>query len=468
VSTVQEKLKVATAAETLKMAKHLLGGMQSNSRDLLPPLRGRPPAQQVDLRSPYGIVDRRESSTGRAGRQGKQPRFKSSKKRAAFSAALNEAIHLLEQEKKTSKGVFFAPQSRMVSLLQTCLAENASSHKLNRSTRTREVQFDAEDIGGWILGRISTLFHSKHSWIKPPKNPRPMPDVARIAVFGDWGSGLYGAPVIAASLKRDGKFEFIIHLGDIYYSGKDSEVQERFLQFWPKTDAVSLALNGNHEMYAGGNGYLDLVLKEFKQSASTFWLQNNDWTLVGLDTAYEDFDLTADQVAWLGKIIKQAGNRKVILFSHHQPFSLMETDGLSLIKKLKPFLENQRIFAWYWGHEHRCIIYDQLPSWQMYGRLIGHGGVPQERDTFSKDDVRTPISAKPGLAWVKVNRRRFIPGAMVPAGLVLDGPNEYVAGEGDPKHFSPHGYLTLSFNRAHLAEKVLMPDGVEIYSTDLV
>jgi hypothetical protein len=423
--------KVATSAETLKFVEHLLRASQPTTRDL------------------------------RAGRKPKP-------KEAKTVAALNEAMLLLEQEKKTGKGVFFAPQSRMASLLQTVLAENATSAKVGASGATREVKFDTADLGGWIWGRISTLFHSKHSWLKPPKNPSPLPDNTRIAIFGDWGSGLYGAPVIASSLKRDGRFQFIIHLGDIYYSGKDSEVQDRFLRLWPKTNAVSLALNGNHEMYAGGHGYFDLVLKQFGQSASTFWLQNDKWILVGLDTAYVDFDLTSDQVSWLGKIISQAGNRKIILFSHHQPFSLFETDGLALIKKLKSFLESQKIFAWYWGHEHRCVLFDQLPSWQMYGRLIGNGGIPQERDGFQPSDTRVRISAKPALSWVRVSRRRFIPGAMVPAGVVLDGPNEYVAGEGDPKHFSPHGYMTLALNRERLTEKVHTADGVEIYSAELV
>lgn len=422
--------KVATSSETLKFAEHLARAAQPATRDL-------------------------------AKRRMRKP------KDAELAAALKEALLLLEQEKKSGKGVFFAPQSRMASLLQTVLAENASSYKVGASGATREVKFDTADLGGWIWGRISTLFHSKHAWLKPPKNPSPLPDNARIAIFGDWGSGLYGAPVIASTLKRDGKFQFIIHLGDIYYSGKESEVQERFLRLWPKTNAVNLALNGNHEMYAGGRGYFNLVLKQFGQSASTFWLQNNHWILVGLDTAYEDFDLTADQVSWLGKIMSQAGSRNVILLSHHQPFSLFETDGLALIKKLKPFLETQKIFAWYWGHEHRCVIYDRLPSWQLYGRLVGNGGIPQERGGFERGDERVRIAAKPALSWVRVSRRRFIPGAMVPAGLVLDGPNEYVAGEGDPKNFSPHGYMTLTFHRERLTEKVHTADGVEIYSSEL-
>ncbi len=427
--------KVATPTETLEMTKHLLGGMQSGGRALSPRELPR------ELRNPA--------------------------RREAFMAALNQAVYILEEEKSKRNNVFFAPRSRMASLLQTCLAENAKSYDLGRSGKVREVKFDTEDIGGWAWGWISTLFNSRHAWVKPPKEPSPMPHMARFAVLGDWGSGMYGAPVSKASIEKDNGFQFIVHLGDIYYSGKDSEVQERFLAFWPRCDAVSLALNGNHEMYAGGHGYFDMVLKAFGQSASTFWLQNDNWTLVGLDTAYEDFDLTDDQVPWLGRIISQAGSRKIVLFSHHQPFSLLEDNGDQIIRKLDPYLWNKNIFAWYWGHEHRCVIHDRFPGWGMYGRLIGHGGVPQERDEFFPGEVGTPIPAKPGLAWVRLNRRKMMYSAQVPGGVLLDGPNEYVAGEGDPTHFSPHGYLTLSFHGPALTEKVLTPDGVEIYSADL-
>jgi predicted phosphodiesterase len=57
--------------------------------------------------------------------------------------------------------------------------------------------------------------------------------------------------------------DFTIHLGDVYYVGDDNEVRENFLGEktspyapvrWPMGAKGSFALNGNHEMYADGNG----------------------------------------------------------------------------------------------------------------------------------------------------------------------------------------------------------------------
>jgi hypothetical protein len=86
-----------------------------------------------------------------------------------------------------------------------------------------------------------------------------------------------------------------IHLGDIYYGGIAAEC-ETFVQLWPfQTNTrnpligippkTSLELNGNHEMYSGGDAYFNVVLKAFGQSQPFFCLGNEHWRLIGLDTA---------------------------------------------------------------------------------------------------------------------------------------------------------------------------------------
>ena len=185
-----------------------------------------------------------------------------------------------------------------------------------------------------------------------------------------------------------------MHLGDVYYSGTEKEVDARFLKVWP-TDAATLnrALNGNHEMYSGGFGYFKLILPAFKQESSYFALQNEHWLLVGLDTAYVDHDIDNQQVAWLNLILNQAGARKLVLFSHQQPFSRLDAQGPKLQKALKRLLDDRRITAWYWGHEHECVIYDPHPAWGLLGRCLGNGGIPSAR----KKDVRSaPADPAPG------------------------------------------------------------------------
>ena len=76
------------------------------------------------------------------------------------------------------------------------------------------------------------------------------------------------------------------------------------------------ALNSNHEMYSGGNYYFEDTLPAFGQDASYFVHQNKNWTLVGLDVAHTDHAIDDKQVDWLKGVLSQAGDRKVILFSH--------------------------------------------------------------------------------------------------------------------------------------------------------
>ena len=87
----------------------------------------------------------------------------------------------------------------------------------------------------------------KAAWIEPSPVPEPIPDDARIAVFGDWGTGLYGAPAIAQSIVGLDRCDVVLHVGDTYYSGEDTEVHDRLVGDWPKRPAptVNRSLNGN-------------------------------------------------------------------------------------------------------------------------------------------------------------------------------------------------------------------------------
>ena len=74
---------------------------------------------------------------------------------------------------------------------------------------------------------------------------------------------------------------------------------------------------------------ISVVLPAFRQEGSYFACQNKHWTLVGLDVAYQDHDIDDQQVAWLKQILAKAGDRKVVLFSHHQLYSHFESRAAS-------------------------------------------------------------------------------------------------------------------------------------------
>src|SRR5206468_3127056 len=113
-----------------------------------------------------------------------------------------------------------------------------------------EVKFSDEDLVGWLGMSWKRIFKpDKASWIDPPGNVETIQDDAKIAMFGDWATGLYGAPAIAKSISKMDRCDVVLHLGDTYYSGANDEVSKRLVNDWPQRDkkTVNRALNGNHE-----------------------------------------------------------------------------------------------------------------------------------------------------------------------------------------------------------------------------
>jgi hypothetical protein len=364
----------------------------------------------------------------------------------------------------SSPNVLVTVQDREASLLQSRIAEEADRGRALEAGG-REAMFAEGAFGGDLLGWLRGLFDHvdqshMHAIVPPPDAlPEALPDRARIAMVGDWGTNLYGAPVSAASIKQKGGYHLLLHLGDIYYSGTRTEVRTRFLDVWPKeAGATTRMLNGNHEMYSGGFAYFDDMLPAFGQRSSYFALQNAGWLLVGLDSACLDHDLDATQVAWLQTVIRNAGARKVVLFSHHQPFSRLDKQGPKLSAALSGLLTGKAITAWYWGHEHECVIYDRHPAFGLFGRCLGHGGIPSPR----KDAVTGAPSERTlaGIAW-----KRLSATADSPSCLALDGPNPLIRNE--EKKFGPHGYVTLELDGPTLIERVHLPDGTEIFKNEI-
>jgi hypothetical protein len=364
----------------------------------------------------------------------------------------------------SSSNVLITVQDREVSLLQSAMAREASQANPLDSGGL-EVKFGTGFGGGDWFGWIKSLLdwvdrREAHAILRPSNTTAdPFPDHARVAMTADWGTGLYGAPKIAQRMTQMGGFDLLMHLGDVYYSGTEEEIQERFLDVWPRTaGAISRALNSNHEMYSGGFGYFKRALPALGQTSSYFAFQNAHWLLVGLDTAYVDHAMDGEQVAWLNVVIRNAGSRKVVLFSHQQLFSRLDNQGPKLEQALRHLLESRAITAWYWGHEHQCVIYDPHPRYGLRGRCLGNGGIPEPR----KKEVRDAPSERTAGA---VSWKRLSATADSPSCLALDGPNPDIKGE--EQKFVPHGFMTLEFNGPTLTERVFLSDGTEVLSATL-
>ncbi len=95
-------------------------------------------------------------------------------------------------------------------------------------------------------------------------------DQLTLALFGDWGTGIWkdGANangpamvLLDQALSLPYPPDLTLHLGDVYYAGTangkiiDGRETINFLDLWKPGGPGTFALNSNHEMYPGAEGY---------------------------------------------------------------------------------------------------------------------------------------------------------------------------------------------------------------------
>ena len=168
-------------------------------------------------------------------------------------------------------------------------------------------------------------------------------------------------------------------------------------------------------------------------------------------------------MAWLKEILTKAGDRKVVLFSHHQLYShsSRRAEALESPGFRSRSCAASAIFAWYWGHEHRCIDLrgprSELRNSGALHRPRRHAGKPQGH-AQSAARRRASLRARRMAAQhrAQTSGRQTLPNV-----VVLEGPNEYIKGEEDK--FSPHGYAVLSFDGPLSRSRSSIRQGQVIY-----
>jgi len=302
-----------------------------------------------------------------------------------------------------------------------------------------------------ILTELIRMKRSDDRAPYPPGVPDSfrIPNRCSVALLADWGGDNDAARKVAAIARKQNP-DVAIHLGDIYYGGTESECRH-FLRLWPmrqnmddldsaiRTDG-SWALNGNHEMYSGGEYFFSVVLPAFRQKQPFFLLENDSWRIIGLDTAYaggrlqpqSEDDPIAAQWNWLVAVLRGL-KKPTILLTHHQPVSAHAEE----FKESEPLRKDcdallglqgvgdDAIVGWFFGHEHRSVIYRDS-GLRFNARLIGNGCIPHE--------VQKENSSDPGCTPADFfNKSASAPGADTAASsfakLVFDGPRvsiEYI------------------------------------------
>ncbi|MBL7731449.1 MAG: metallophosphoesterase [Chitinophagaceae bacterium] len=263
-------------------------------------------------------------------------------------------------------------------------------------------------------------------------------DNAKVVILGDYGTGLTDGIIMLMSILVNQKPDYIIHIGDVYYSGTGSETAAYVNMFTQAFKATGMkvpvfSIPGNHEYMSGGAPFFEQVLQmnknngfpQYAQTASYFCLRNESNTIqfLSMDTgvnsvnAYLPNGLTAayspwlwySEMEWIWDKLNSFKNGKTILLSHHQLFSVsgVINDGNNVVwvapgsgmdklqfmngnlyNALSPYFG--QVAAWFWGHEHLLCIYQDGQLGLKKGRLIGNSGYEQ----WDKDGGYTPLTNK--------------------------------------------------------------------------
>ena len=266
-----------------------------------------------------------------------------------------------------------------------------------------------------------------------------VPSRGRIAMLSDWGTGYHDAElVLRAACAFDP--DALIHLGDIYFAGTELECRRKFLgpirrhahRGPERTPIPVFNMAGNHDYYSGGYGYHWLLEQlndgPAEQPASYFSLRSEDdgWQFLAMDTGFDSrHDVVhshnfgylpqSDEVEWLEHKLSTFTGR-TLLMSHHQAFSNMSSMGgdeddreppfdrlnRRLLKIVEP--HNEKIAAWFWGHEHNLMIYKDYHG--IKARCVGHSGRPVRARTieaeaswrYAIEEAR--LSLRAGSGWL--------------------------------------------------------------------
>jgi len=259
------------------------------------------------------------------------------------------------------------------------------------------------DLLGWIIfGAGPAIFpgskapfrdHESHGSRFEYRLPEPGDtSPLEIALFSDFGTGLYHSRYIAKQL-RTRRYPCAIHLGDVYYAGRESEFTDNFITpLTPLMDSTQLfMLNSNHEMYSGGRWYFDFLDRKRQshphrqvQEGSYFSLSTDRFQIVGVDTAYHDHGRVAGAklLEWVRARLSQgraAGRINILLTADH-PYKYGDDDISDLLTEdFRDSGNNRLIDLWFWGNTHYCGLFDRGNETPFIGSCIGHGGFPYRR-----------------------------------------------------------------------------------------
>ncbi|HEX9314624.1 MAG TPA: metallophosphoesterase [Actinomycetota bacterium] len=268
------------------------------------------------------------------------------------------------------------------------------------------------ETGGHIIYR---------DWTKEGNNDQDysviayrLPNDARVAILGDWGTGMQDAKGLLTEVMAEHHPAAILHLGDVYYSGTPEECTRHIAgicnQVFETYGRVPVfTIPGNHDYYDWGSGFYQLIdgplnppsEPSWRQQASYFCLRTEDgrWQFLAMDTARSEAEplagmnpaaatLAESETVWLAdKLDPSRFSGSTVLLSHHQVFSAhVKVDvppgkpylNEGLLDVFRPHLG--RVAAWFWGHEHSLWLFRNGLFGLAKGRLVGASAYESSHD----------------------------------------------------------------------------------------
>jgi hypothetical protein len=323
-----------------------------------------------------------------------------------------------EKTVRSSNEYFQNIRSELTNHLRTELSKGRSKGRMQKLSN-----FLSKQIWSWLYHYLKSRFGPKVQYrsytdgetgvYKLTKSTGTAGEFS-IAIASDWASDTNESAGICRQIKDKHNPDYTIHIGDIYFVGAPHEVKRNFVypdSPWVRGNTGSFAVMGNHEMYARGEAFFKHLLptmgiKTSKgtydgQKAGFFCLENEYWRIIGLDTGYHSIGtpiieflpfcspnshLDKIHMSWLKDTVRLGDpndKRGIIILSHHQYITAFNTESEYAVpaSQISSLIGRGQKLIWLWGHEHKLSLFEKATIRDdlfVYGRCIGHGGLPIE------------------------------------------------------------------------------------------
>ncbi len=196
--------------------------------------------------------------------------------------------------------------------------------------------------------------------------PADQPDRFRFVVIGDTRDGDAMFEYLM-DLAQDMKPLFIINVGDLVHSGKQSEYEHYYDQI-KDVRVPYISVVGNHEAHVKGG--LERYVHMFGPTDGYFDVGNSRFIYFD-NAAARGYTITDEQLAWIEGLLQT--DKKRFLFMHAPPGIRMWNHGMGrgTTEKFFKLMDKYAVERVYFGHVH---AYDRFVRNETTYMMIGCGG----------------------------------------------------------------------------------------------